>query len=411
MPARNNNVSFSIYLLLVVSILFKLSLPKAIAQDTPFLKLSLQMAVDMALENNLQIKNSLLEIEKSKLALNGSIDILPANFVYQYGNIHTPLNDRYLALNQNFGSLLTHIRKYKEAKSELSLEQSRFELAEKEIIAEVKSAYFFWLLLNQKSEVLHELKDRYANLGHIANLKYETGDIDLLEKTTLLAMQAKAETEYNTLLYDLIISRNKLKQLIITDAEIVPEVSGPDLYMIDKAAPDSDYHGRTVLNIYEKYYEVEKNRLKTEKAAFFPEISAGYFNQAIGTLKGLNGWQAGLSFPLWFISPVSEVKQAKINTLIALNNLENQKFIIQNTIENLLFELNKHFKQVIYYKEFILPQAEQLIKTAELQFDKEEIEYPDYLQGISMGYKLFTDYYETVNNYNQTAIQLEFYAD
>ncbi|MFO7658509.1 MAG: TolC family protein [Bacteroidales bacterium] len=412
MPGKLKFSLFSNYLPLVVLFLvcpvFSIVVP---AQDVPFLKLSEQMAVNMAVENNIRIRNSVLETEKAKYAKNSAINIPSATFTYQYGNIHSPLNESYIELNQNFGSLLMHIRRYKTAQSQIALEESKHGLTKKEVIAEVKSAYYFWLYLSKKLEIFLEQKNQFSNMGRIAALKYELGDIDILEKATLLAMQAETEVEYYTLQDDIVIAGNKLKQLLATDQEIAPETTLLELYMIDKPSPHSEYKGGLVLDVCEKTYELELKKFQTEKARFFPGISAGYFNQTIGTVKGLDGWQAGLSFPVWFFSPMSDIRQAKINTQIAQNNLENQRFLIQSNIENLLFELNKLFKMVIHYKEYIIPQAEMLINTAGVQFEKEEIEYSDYLKSISRGYKFFTDYYETINNYNQTAIQLEFYAD
>jgi cobalt-zinc-cadmium resistance protein CzcA len=91
--------------------------------------------------------------------------------------------------------------------------------------------------------------------------------------------------------------------------------------------------------------------------------------------------------------------------------LEQQKFIIDKEIENLLFDLNKYFKQIEYFKKHALVQAYELIKTAGTQFEKEEIDYFEYIQGISTGLNLKKDYLETINQYNQTAIQLEIYAN
>ena len=175
--------------------------------------------------------------------------------------------------------------------------------------------------------------------------------------------------------------------------------------------PTTEYSGGLIISSYQHKLEVEKSLYKVEKSKFFPEISAGYFNQDIDEINGLDGWQVSLAFPIWFFSQNSTIKQAKINSDIALNNLEYQKFNIEKEVENLLFELNKHFKQIIFYKDHALLQAEQLIYTSKIQYEKEEIDYFEYIQGISTGLKLKMNYLETLNNYNQTAIQLEYYAN
>ena len=118
-----------------------------------------------------------------------------------------------------------------------------------------------------------------------------------------------------------------------------------------------------------------------------------------------------MAFPLWFLPGNSEIKKAKAERDIALNTLEHQKFVIEKDIENLLYDLNKYFKQIEFFKKYALVQADELIKTASIQYDKEEIEYTEFINGISTGLNLKMEYLETINNYNQTAIQLEIYAN
>ncbi len=381
------------------------------SQETSFKIVSMQQAVDLALSNNYRLKNAQLELDRSELTKNNALDIPSTEFKYQFGQLYSPIHDKYIEINQNFGSLLTHINRYKTALNFIELNKAQYELTKKQVVAEVKSAYFFWLFQYKKLEILEMQNKYYSDLTRIADLHYKLGETNLQEKVTITAQQAENELNYTTAQDELTIAGNKLKQLIVTTDEILPDTNEFELYMIDKPTPSTEYNGGLVLNVYEKTTRLEKSKYQTEKSKFFPEISAGYFNQTIGTMKGLQGWQVGITIPVWFLPQSSNIKQARINEQIAANSMENQKFQIEQDVENLLFELSKYFKQIIYFKENALPQAEILMQTSELQFKKEEIEYPEYLQGISTALKLKMSYYETINNYNQTAIQLEFYAN
>jgi cobalt-zinc-cadmium resistance protein CzcA len=396
----------------LVLIPFMLLLPAlANSQEKSFKKLTVDEAVRLALTNNAVTKNAGLEIEKAKAMKTGAFLFQPTELVYQYGQINSPVNDRYIEINQNFGSLLQHINRYRAANKIWELSRIESEIIDKELTAQVKSAYYFWIYLHNRLEILNEQKDLYSDLIRISELHYKLGATNLLEKTMANARQAQVDIEYNMLLDDLIIAQNKLKQLIVTDEEIIPASPELELYMISKPSPDSDYKGKLLLSSLEKNSEVKQAQLGTERSAFFPEISAGYFYQDIGAYKGLYGWQLGVAFPLWFLPGNSEIKKAKAEREIALNTLEHQKFVIEKDIENLLFDLNKYFKQIEFFKEYALVQADELIKTAGIQYDKEEIEYTEFINGISTGLTLKIQYLETINNYNQTAIQLEIYAN
>jgi len=381
------------------------------SQVTSFKKLTVDEAVSLALANNAVTRNATLEIERAKAMKNGAFQFQPTEFVYQYGQINSPVNDRYIEINQNFGSLLYHINQLRTVNKMQELSQIENEITKKELTAQVKSAYYFWIYLHNRLKILNEQKILYSDLIRISELHYNLGATNLLEKTMAAARQAQVEIEYNMLQDDLIIAQNKLKQLIVTEEEIIPSNLKLELYMISKPSPDSEYKGELLLSSFEKNIEVKQAQYGLEKSGFFPEISAGYFYQDIEAFKGLYGWQIGLAFPLWFLPRNSEIKQAKINRDIALNTFEHQKFIIEKDIENLLFDLNKYFKQIEFFKRYALVQADELIKAARIQFDKEEIEYPEFIQGISTGLNLKMEYLETINNYNQTAIQLEIYAN
>jgi cobalt-zinc-cadmium resistance protein CzcA len=125
----------------------------------------------------------------------------------------------------------------------------------------------------------------------------------------------------------------------------------------------------------------------------------------------LYGWQIGAAFPLWVPKQQAEVKQAKIESEIAFNEFGYKKITIAVEIENLLFELNKYFRQIRYFRENALPEAEVLLNTALSQLNTEEIDYTEYLQSISLVIQIRQDFYLAINNYNQTAIQLEIYGD
>jgi cobalt-zinc-cadmium resistance protein CzcA len=206
------------------------------------------------------------------------------------------------------------------------------------------------------------------------------------------------------------IAENKLKQLLMTGEDLIPPVESFPMYRMEKPSDTAEFKNSIITAFYGKSAEVRSAALKTERARFFPELFAGYFYQDIYPDKGLSGWQVGLSFPLLAFGQASKIKEAKIDEEIALNRLAYEAFLSDKTIENLVAELTMYFRQLQYYNEYALNQADEIIRNARIQFEKENMEYMEYVQSLSMALSIKTQYLETLNNYNQTAIQLEFYA-
>jgi len=110
------------------------------AQEKPGLSLSLDEAVAIALNNNPDIRNAGLQVAKSEIQKTGAWDFSPLRFTYQYGQMYSIESDRYLAINQNFGSLLTRIRQYGMAKMQAEASISELEISKRSLAAQVKSA-------------------------------------------------------------------------------------------------------------------------------------------------------------------------------------------------------------------------------------------------------------------------------
>ncbi len=408
-PLRKRKPSPAITMTLALLLLLSPGL--LYSQDTIPESLSLQQAVDSALLNNIQIDNACLRIDQAKSQKTGAWNFTPTELNYQQGQINSENQDMYLEVNQNFGSILSHIQALKKAKINQEAQTAAYHLAVKQLIAEVKSAYVFWQYNYANSVLLENEKELYQKLADIATLRYNSGDIDLLKKSITTSKVSEITAQFLNSLDHLVIAENKLKQMMMIDGHFVPESSEPRLYMVAKKTDTSSYSANVHLNYLSKKYKLVKADEAIVKSNYFPELKAGFFTQNINELNHLYGWQIGVAFPLWLPKQQADIKQSKIESEIALNTLEYQKIQLYYEIENLLFILNKNFRQIRYYQENALPQAELLIKTATAQLNTEEIDYTEFLQSISMAIDIKQAYYLTIHDYNQTAIQLEIYGD
>ncbi len=389
---------------------FLILLIDAFAQTFTEVPLSHEKAVEIAIKNNPLIKNAELQVKKSELSVITAWEIQPFEFSYTYGQINSPLNDRYFDVHQHFGSLLANIQKSKMAKKQMSLNLCELEIQKRTLTAQVKSAYYFWRFMYEKLNLIKEEASHLYDIQRIAELKYSLGETGELEKVNAIAKYAEILSLININNDELQIAENKLKQLMATDIDIIPPAEEYSLYKIDKQYDTSFYRTAIITDYYKNYHKVMQAAVKTESAQFFPEFFAGYFYQDIYPVKGLSGWQVGISVPLLAFSQSAKIRQAKIDAEIALNQLEYIEYSTNKTIENLIIELNKYFRQTEYFNQIALPQSDEIVRNAVLQFKKENIDYSEYLQLILSAYEIRLQYLETINNYNQTAIQLEFYA-
>ncbi len=87
-----------------------------------------------------------------------------------------------------------------------------------------------------------------------------------------------------------------------------------------------------------------------------------------------------------------------------------QKKDSQDEAEILELELNQHFKRLQYFSRVALDHAHLILETNRARFEKEDIDYVEYTRNIGESFRIKLEYLVTLNEYNQTAIELEFYA-
>jgi len=375
-------------------------------------KMTITQAVEQALENNPAIKNARLSVTSAKKQKQGVINIRPTEFSYQKGQLNSELIDYSFDIQQNFGSLLTHFQSGKLVKGNINLSEKELQIAEKNITAEIRIAWYRWILLINRQKIKQQQADLYREFVRIARLKYELGESNLLEQTMAETEYASTKNELLKITEQLIIAENKVKQIMHTDGNLLPENDSLQIYALPPAGnPGQRFSSSVLLEYYESLYRIENARYNIERSRYFPEITAGYFNQQIDGVEGFSGWSIGLRMPLWFMPQNAQVQQAKIEAQKAQNTLEYQQFNLEKEIENLILQLDQLQNDLLYYHESALKKAEILRHTARTKFEKEEIDYMEFIQSIKTAQEINLAYLNTLYQYNETAIKLEFYTE
>jgi cobalt-zinc-cadmium resistance protein CzcA len=383
------------------------------AQDEPreIREITLDQAVELALENNPALKNARLAVTAAQKQKQGILDFGPTEFNYQKGQINSELIDYSFEVSQSFGSLLTHLQAGKVVKENILLSEKELLLAQKNIAAETKIAWYRWILLINQQKIRKQQAEHYREFARIARLKYELGESNLLEQTLAETEYAATKNELLKITEQLIIAENRLKQVMHTEGNLLPANDTLAIYRLPPAAdPNERFSPSVLVEYYENLYRIEKATYDVERSRYFPEIHAGYFNQQIDGVDGFSGWSIGLSMPLWFLPQNARVQQARIASEKAQNNLRYQQFNLQKEIENLVLQLDQIQNDLLYYHESALKKATILEQTARLQFEKEEIGYLEFIQSIQTAREIKLGYLETLYEYNITAIKLEFYT-
>jgi heavy metal efflux system protein len=383
------------------------------AQTNETKVITLNGALNIALQNSPLAKNAELKLQATQLHKKAIIDLVGTTVNFHYGQINSDLNDKFLEINQSFGSIPVHIQKNKVVKNEIKISESEQQLVIRDIIAQVKVAWFRWVFSLQKVHAIEKEAALFEDYMKSVNQDSVLSEDSIsLEKLDFQTKYAESQNRLFQATEDYKIATNQILQLLFTDENLVPSDTIMEMYAIDvkTAGPDKFYPVRYI-DYYTELSNLKKAEVGLERAKLFPEFYVGYFNQELMHVNGFQGISAGLTIPLWYFPQKSRIKEAQISHKISLNDLEYQKFIIQKKIENLRIKLDQLFVQISYYRENALIQADVLEKIARGQYEKQIIGYPELMQRISPVFATRLEYLEKIMVYNTTAVELEYYVN
>jgi len=392
---------------LLIFLFIWLALPGAAQYDYAS-EISLRQAVDTAIANNPVLKNVRLQTEYSRLEHKKGPGFDPLEISFHHGNINSSMVDYYMDINQNFGSIPAHIVTLRKSRLIYQRELTGYEISVKQLTAEVKSAYLFY----QYQQSVLDLKEKeaglYQKMAVILDAKLEEDSISPLDLAKISTLFSKVHNNYLNARDDLEIARLKLQQLLSTGTPLRPLYHEPELYEIVKS-PDTLRRGHLMYSYYDMSRKVARADENIVKSNYFPEIGAGFFNQQIDGEKGFYGWQLAIAIPLWVPGEQAAVKQAKIASDIAMNEFRYQQRRIETEIEILLYDLNKLFRLVRHYSDEALPNASLYYEAAAAELESPEPELDRFIESVSSAIDIEEAYLATLNDYNQTALQLEIF--
>lgn len=369
---------------------------------------SLEEAVTIALENHPRLKTATASIERSRASRGESWEVSPTTFNYSWGQINGETrNDNQMEITQSLGSLLTPFYKNALVNRQVTTGEYYRDLVKKEITAEVKRAWAYYQYAFHLCALYKEQIEWAGRLRKASQLRYEQGDITLLERNMSSTLVADLQTRLSQAEEELQLATRRFSWTCYSDSPLLPMDTTLVLFpaRVAEIAP-SDIH----LNYFRSVADEKKAMLRIERSRFFPELSVGYVRQKIAPLSGLDSWMVGISFPVLFFPQHSRVRQAKIDSYIARTEAESNIRQLNNKVEELSVALRKEGEHIRYYTTGALPEADALLKSATVQFKESETDITQFVQSLNAAREIRRGYIEAVYAYNISALELELYS-
>ena len=385
------------------------TLPVMAQPSDEALALELDDAVELALKNHPRLQNATIAVEKSKAAKGEVWDGGSTSISYSWGQLNgTNRSDNELSIEQPLGSPVTPFYKNALINAQTNTATNYREMVKKEITAEVKRAWIGYQYADALYHLFMEQEVLATQLRKTGELRYEQGDISLLERNMIATLASELHTRWIEAREEMKLAEKRLKWCCYAEQDIVPA----DTTLKHWESPASLSNLSSVhLNYFNSQANEKYKTYKMENSRYFPEFSVGFNMQKIYPDVGLKSWMVNMSVPIIFAPNRSRSRQAKMDWQMAEWDAKQNR----RELHNKLLELdNRHIQQMerlSYYTNAALHEADALRETAVLQFKEGETDIVTLVQSINSALSINEGYMQTLYNHNVSVLEMELYTE
>ncbi len=372
--------------------------------------LTLDRAIDTALKNNAAVQAARLTVEQQKLLGKAAFDPPKTNF-----ELEKEADADKLTISQAFAFPTVYAAQSNFARQHTRLSQYQLELAERDIVRATKTAFYQLDLGFRRLAILSEQDSLYARLARVAEIKYQSGGIALLEKLSLETRFHEVQNERLQAEADIALAKLQL-QAVLQDPNTAAFLTACDVCLESPPRPElppppdsTVWRKQPQFALLQAQVDLAAAEKRLHKNALLPDFSLGYFRQKTGA-ESSNGFVAGLSLPLWFRPQTARIQAAERAARIAEKNAAGESYRLRTEMMTLAGQAAKLERSLAFYEQRALPEADALLRTANRSYELGETAYVAYLQSLTQAFQIRLTYLEQLNAWNQTIAGLSYFV-
>ncbi|MDP3831099.1 MAG: TolC family protein [Ignavibacteriaceae bacterium] len=402
-------------------VLFAITLlPLCIYGQTETKKLNLNEAVKIGLKNNPEVRSAIENISASKGRFWSRIS-LPQPEVgvsYEYAPVNSSssnYSEKTLEVSQSFEFPSNYFLKGSKFNKEEKIAFYELNLTERSVINQVKTSYYKIIAKQYQvksseenlliSEDFFKKAEIRQNVGEGTNLERLTAKVQYTEaRNNLEVLKNELTTAFAELNYSLGFGKQSYEaNFDLTDTLV---------FVDHKISLEEVYKSMEETNPQIKIAELKYAITSVEKglawSSLLPNINLAYFKQTRDGNNGFYGASIGITVPLWFMfDQRGKIQEAAANQSISESELQLTKNEVALKIKNAFTDHEINLKQVKLYVNDILPQAEEIYRTAIKSYDAGELTYLEYLQAKQTLISSQNNYINVLFNHYQSVFRIE----
>ncbi|HTI92823.1 MAG TPA: CusA/CzcA family heavy metal efflux RND transporter [Puia sp.] len=384
-------------------------------------KVSLREVLEIAAKQNGSLNISRLQ-EKYYAALKLSATDLPrTQLSTEWGKINSAAFDDKITIAQTFALPQVYARQRDLFSAELNSARAGTSLQTAEIARLVKLVYLQLQVYHEKLLLLEQMDSIYSRFSDMARLRFEKGESNLLEKTTLENQAQQIVLQLRQTLADKGNTSIRLGLLLNTDQllDAADRLALPS----PGAVPDSGAPGRhPIVGYYRQQEVIAAATTRVQRSRLLPDITVGYTNQSIagwqmtkdrsetyyGNASRFPTLQLGLSIPIFSRAQQARIKAAEQQQVIAGATRQLAVTQLQAQLSQTLNAYAKYAETVAYYRSSGLAQSNTLLQTGILSYKNGAIGYIEWGALAGNAIQIRLQYIDAISNLVTQQIELDY---
>ena len=392
--------------------------PGIVAQEKA---MSMDECINAALFSNYSLKSSYLEAQKAEDMIGTAFDLPKTGITISQDATSGGSMDNGVTFSQEFEFPTVYFARRDALRADNQLQALRVNGQIASVVNDVTLAYCDLIYAARRKEILMEHDSICSQFLRIATIKFENGETSRLEKINAERLYGENQLALNRAENDYINSQLELKRLMGVDYVIAPSDSTTLKFEKPLLPVSLDYSLTEPGKIATQQIAVNEKRLEVAKNELLPDINFGITAQAF--FKSFNpyhieryrfepgnfmGFEVGVSVPLFFGAQKAKVKAAKRDIEISKAQLADSKANADAQYQALINQYVTESKELDYYEQTGLPEANEMIRIARVSYELGDIGYVEYVQNLETAAEIMLGHAEALNRYNIVITKLNF---
>jgi cobalt-zinc-cadmium efflux system outer membrane protein len=305
------------------------------------------------------------------------------------------------------------------AEQEVRIAKTKYEIALRDTVTQVKEAFYDWFYINQAIGITEEHLKLLQELEAVASVHFRTGKGGFNDVIKAQIKISKLKDDLINLKEDHGVVEAKLAWFLNFNSPFSFDVSPVDtLNPLGLTEPKlSDIalrHQQELLLLLE---EIKKSKMAIELAEkkYYPDLSPGF--SYIEDRKPRKAGNANASDSVegrpdtkpeyWFGENDAYIREAKLHHQALLKNLKNHTQGLRFEVKKFFYELDKSERAVSLYTNSLLPLAQKALEVSITEYKTGKTDFLSLLDAQTTLLHFGIDYQMAMRNHGQNRARLE----